>query len=282
MHISRLSYKSQFYPDQLREIASPPKTLYIRGELPQGPYVAVVGTRKPTDYGRQITYRLAYDLASAGIVVVSGLALGLDGVAHTAAIEAGGKTLAVLGTPIDKIYPASHRGLADTITNGHGAVMSEYEPGFVGHRGVFPARNRIISGLSLGVIVTEAGGKSGSLITVDFALKQNRSVMAVPGNITSPLSSGPNNLLRIGRATAVADIADVFNELNLGQISQTPVKAQSREEALIIDLLRQGVTSTQDLIEQSKLGAAQFANIVSLMEITGKVRNLGAGQWVTK
>jgi DNA processing protein len=254
----------------------------MRGHLPGGPYVAIVGTRRPTDYGRQVTYRLAYDLAAAGIVIVSGLALGLDSVAHNAAIEAGGKTIAVLGTAIDRIYPTSNRGLAETILNGNGAILSEYEPGHEGHKGIFPARNRIISGLSLGVIVTEASSKSGSLITADFALKQNRSVMAVPGNILSPLSAGPNNLLRIGRATAVADVSDVFNELNLGQISQTPIKAQSQEEAIILDLLKQGLTSTQDLIERSQLGAAQFANVISLMEITGKIRNLGAGQWVTK
>jgi DNA processing protein len=282
MQYSKLSHEDTHYPDMLRQIKPAPKLLYISGKLPNGPYVAIVGSRRPTDYGRQVTYRLAGELAAAGVVIVSGLALGVDGLAHQAALEAGGVTVAVLGTAIDDIYPASNRGLARRILE-KGAVVSEYGPGQSTHRGSFPARNRIISGLSLAVIVTEADASSGSLITANFALNQDRLVLAVPGNITSPRSAGPNNLLRSG-AIPVTSASDVLAALDLDSpaLVKAPVKADSREEADILRLLGEGVHTSQDLIERTGLNAAQFANIISLMEITGKVRNLGAGQWIAR
>jgi DNA processing protein len=216
-------------------------------------------------------------------VIVSGLALGIDGVAHQAALEAGGLTVAVLGTAIDHIYPASHRGLAKEILQNKGAILSELGPKVEEHGGIFPARNRIIAGLSQAVIVTEAAASSGSLITANFALEQGKQVMAVPGSIMSPYSAGPNNLIKTG-AMPITDATDVLAALNFSspEIVATPVKAKSKEEALILELLGQGVNTSQDLIEQSKLSASQFANIISLMEITGKVRNLGAGVWIAR
>ncbi len=281
MQITKLSYNSSNYPAQLREIGSPPKHLFVRGELPKGHMVAIVGTRTPDDYGRYVTYKLSYDLAKAGIIIVSGLALGLDAMAHKGAIDAGGQTIAVLGTAINRVYPASHRGLAEKILAGHGALISEYPLDFKGHRGVFPARNRIISGLAAATIVTQAKTNSGSLITADFAIKQNRTVLAVPGNITNELSAGPNNLLRLHAAPSM-DFSDVLRELNINAASQQPVRAKSKEEAKLIGLLESGTNTSEALIEQSGLSAAQFANIISLMEITGKVQNLGAGMWVRR
>lgn len=280
MQITRLYYRSLNYPDQLRHIDNAPKELFVLGEMPKGPMVAVVGTRTPSDYGRQVTYKFAYELASAGVIVVSGLALGLDGVAHGAAVDAGGKTIAVLGTAINRIYPGSHRALSNRILDGHGAIVSEYPPDYPGHAGTFSLRNRIIAGLSLATLVTEAKAESGSLITARDAGQQNRTVMAVPGNITSERSAGPNNLIRQAGAVAVSDVSDILTALNLDGISYKPVKAKSKEEAMVIDLINKGHTTTQALIEQSQLTASQFANIISLMEITGKVKNLGAGVWV--
>lgn len=282
MQYSTISFQNQDYPDQLRQIASPPKQLYSVGQLPQGHYVAIVGTRRPTDYGRQVTYQLASQLAKAGFIIVSGLALGIDGVAHQAAVEAGGKTVAVLGNGIGKVYPPSHKWLADKILETGGAIVSEYEPGVEPQKFTFPARNRIIAGLSLAVIVTEADASSGSLITANFALEQGRAVMAVPGNITSLRSAGPNNLIKSG-ALPVTDATDVLNALDLDHKElHKPVKADSAEEAKILELLADGVNSTDQLIENSGLEAARFANIISLMEITGKVRSLGAGNWVVR
>ncbi len=280
MRISKISYNDTRYPDVLREIASPPQQLYIRGELPQGPYVAIVGTRKITQYGKEVTYKLAYDVAAAGAVIVSGLALGVDGVAHQAALDAGGKTVAVLAGGLDRIYPSSHTSLANRVEE-HGALVSEYENGSEPFKSNFVARNRIVVGLSTAVIVTESPASGGSMITANFALNENRQVFAVPGNITSPSSAGPNNLIKSG-AVPVTSPSDILAALDLEAVSAQPVKAQSREEALILELIGQGHNSSDALIRESSLSAGQFANIITLMEITGKVRNLGAGQWMTR
>lgn len=245
--------------------------------------IAVVGSRRPTAYGREVTYKLAYDLASAGVTVVSGLAYGLDGVAHQAALDAGGLTIAVLAHGLDKIYPSANRGLGEQILAHGGALISEYPVATPALKQHFVARNRLVSGLSSAVIVTEADASSGTLLTANFALQQNRVVMAVPGNITSPKSAGPNNLLRSG-AVPVTSAEDVLAALELESpaLAAAPVKADSKEEAQILDLLRSGITTNQALLDHSGLAAAKFAHIISLMEITGKVRNLGAGQWVAR
>ena len=282
-NIYKIDIKSAKYPDLLREIASPPNGLHVIGELKNRPLVAIVGSRRPTEYGDQITYQLASELASAGVGIVSGLALGIDAIAHTAAIEAGGYTVAVMGCGLNDIYPSRNRGLARKIVESGGALISEYAPGVPALRHHFPARNRLIAGMSLATIVTEADEKSGSLITATFALEQNRRVMAVPGNITSRLSAGPNGLLRRG-AIPIIDSIDVLNELNLETINenyQAPV-AGNAEEAKLLDLLNQGVSKSQDLITKSGFSASQFAYTISLMEISGKVRNLGTGIWVKR
>lgn len=280
MQISKLSYNQTNYPDLLRQIASPPKELFVLGKLPVIPSVAIVGSRQATDYGKQITYKLASDLARSGIAIVSGLAYGIDAVAQQAAVENGGVAIAVLAHGLNQIYPVSNRGLAKLILK-NGALVSEYPEGVEPRKWHFVARNRLISGLSKAVIITEANASSGSLITANFALEQNRLVMAIPGNITSPRSAGPNNLIKSG-AIPITDASDVLAALNLNAISSQPVKAESREEASVLEFLNQGISSSQELIEKTGLSASQFANIISLMEITGKVRNLGAGQWVSR
>lgn len=200
MQITKLLLDSPEYPDNLKHIAQPPKTIFVAGEIPLEPAVAIVGPRKPTTYGEEITYQLAYDLAKAGIAIVSGLAVGIDTIAHRAALDAGGKTVGVLGCGLDINYPASNRYIKEKMIE-RGAVVSEYPLGTPPAQFRFPARNRIVAGLSQAVIVTEAPVSSGSLITADLALDNGRLVMAVPGNVDRSTSSGSNNLLRkIGRA----------------------------------------------------------------------------------
>jgi DNA processing protein len=281
MNIQHIYNKDNAYPILLRGIASPPKSLYAIGEIPDLPMIAIVGTRKPTDYGRQISYQLSSQLAKAGFCVVSGMALGVDAIVHKAAIEAGGKTIAVLGSGLDKPYPISNHGIYKEIASGAGAVISEYPLGTQAYKQNFPARNRIIAGLSLATIVTEADAKSGSLITANFALQANRTVMAVPGNISSPRSAGPNNLIKNG-AQLITNIADVLAILGLQLPSMVTAKprADSREEARIMEQLADRSLTTEQLIELTEIDAINIASIISLMEITGKIRNLGAGSWI--
>ncbi len=243
--------------------------------------VAIVGSRRPTAYGEKVTYQIASELARAGAVIVSGLAIGVDSIAHRAALDAGGKTVAVLAHGLDRIYPTQHRGLAKEILATGGALVSEYDLGVPSLPHQFVERNRIIAALSAATIVTEAAGKSGALITANHAALLGHTVMAVPGNITSKYSAGPNNLLRTG-AIPVTSTADVIVALGFHAREAVPVSAQSPDEALIVRLLGEGASTSEELIERSQLGAAQFANIISLMEITGKVRNLGAGNWVIR
>jgi DNA processing protein len=202
-------------PPSLRAIHDPPERLYLRGNGPErlltGPAVAVVGARACSPYGRQVARMLGRDLAAAGVVVVSGLARGIDGEAHRGALESDGHTIAVLGCGIDRNYPAAHAELARTIAE-RSLVVSEYEPGVEPAPFRFPGRNRIIAGLSAATIVVEARERSGALITADFALEEGREVFAVPGEITSPLSEGTNTLLKLGAAplTCAGDVLDTL------------------------------------------------------------------------
>ena len=279
MQISRISYNDSQFPDRLRTLGNPPKSINVLGNLPEGVYVAVVGTRNCTQYGKHITYDLARELAKAGAVIVSGLAAGIDGVAHQAALDAGGRTVAVLGHGLDRIYPSHHRELAKGILASGGALVSEYDIGMPPLPWNFVQRNRLISGLSQAIVVTEAGIKSGALITARDALNQGKVVMAVPGNITSPASAGPNNLIHRG-AAIVRSASDVVTELGFLDTNPKPVSCRNPHEARLLKLMTSGPATSDTLIEASGLSAAEFANIITLMEITGKVRNLGAGQWV--
>lgn len=283
MHYSEIAYVNSQYPDQLREISHPPGRLWVAGKLRADiPLIAIVGSRKLSEYGQQVTYSLASELAAAGVGIVSGLALGADTIAHQAALEAGGYTVAVLGSGLECIYPASNRGLAQQIVQQGGAVITEQPPQMKGLKHHFPARNRIIAGLSRAVIVTEAAVTSGSLITASFGVQYNRDVMAVPGMITQQQSAGCNNLIRRG-AKLITGASDILDELNLdAQITLSLPSSNNQEEAQILDLLARGASQSHELITQSQLSASRFAQIMSLLEIRGTVRNLGSGRWVLR
>lgn len=282
MQISNFPYDSNDFPDTLRQLEKPPVSINVLGTLPKDSLVAVVGSRRPTAYGERITYQITRELARAGAVIVSGLAIGVDSIAHRAALDAGGKTVAVLAQGLDRIYPAQHRGLAKEILAKGGALVSEYDVGTESYPGNFVARNRIIAALSMGVLVTEAAAKSGALITARDAGQLGRIIMAVPGNVTSEFSAGPNTLLRTKDAQVVTSGTDAIVALGFHAREPVAVPAQSADEALLLRLLGAGTSSSDELITKSQLSAAQFANIISLMEITGKVRNLGAGTWVIR
>ena len=218
--IQVLTWLDEAYPQRLREIEQPPPVLYLRGELlPEDTWaVAIVGTRRVTPYGRQVTEEIAAYLAANGITVVSGLARGVDALAHNAALKAGGRTLAVLGSGVDRIYPPENRALAEQILE-QGAVLSDYAPGTPPESSNFPPRNRIISGLSMAVIVIEAGKTSGALITAEFAAEQGREIFAVPGNILAPQSKGTNKLIQQG-ALPLLSASDVMQALDLTRVGQ--------------------------------------------------------------
>lgn len=285
MKVNKLTLKSSVFPETLRAIPSPPKELFVIGaklsKLLQRPRVAIVGSRKISTYGRKITTKIAGELAEQGIVIVSGLALGVDAAAHQAALDVGGQTIAVLPNGLDKVYPASHTQLARRILEQGGTLISEYPEGSVAFKQNFIARNRIVSGLADGLLITEAAEKSGSLHTARFALEQGREVMAVPGNIDSLTSVGCNNLIKSG-ASPITSSEDVLNALGLvaRQDKDKPIpKGANANEQVIIDLIVAGTYDGGQLLAKSKLEAAQFNQTMTMLEITGKIRANGANQW---
>jgi len=272
------------YPRILREIPGPPPVLYVRGTLPRQdePTVAIVGTRRASSYGREATTQIASDLAAAGVTVVSGLAKGIDGFAHRAALDVAGRTVAVMASGVDIIYPPEHRQLAERIVES-GALVSDYPPGAKPDAPNFPARNRIISGLSLATIVIEAPSRSGALITVGFAADQGRDVYAVPGSILSAASEGSNRLLRQG-ATPLTSAADLLDDLKLspsvveepGQIAFPMTDDERSLYAL--------VTSEPQHIDELAYGAgftiAAASALLTMLELKGLVVNAGAQHYM--
>lgn len=283
MKIKTLGNKSKHFPKLLAEVKKGPKRLHYLGEFPSDkPTVAIVGSRKHTRYGEGVTYRLAHDLAQAGIIIVSGLAYGLDTVAHRAALDGRGTTWAVLAHGLNRIHPVRNRELAKRILAQRGALITEHEAGNTTQRYHFAQRNVIVSGLSLGVVVTESSSKGGSLITASLALEQNRAVMAVPGNITSANSQGTNSLIKAG-AIPVTCAEDVIEALDIStSLTREHIEPTSAVEAQILKLIKEGLNDTEDLLEVSKLSATEFNQTITLMEISGKVRNLGGGKWMVK
>lgn len=264
--ITFICYNEPGYPANLSFIYDPPAVLFARGSLkPDGLALAVVGSRKPTPYGRLVAEKIASDLAVAGVTVVSGAARGIDTAAHKGALAAGGRTVAVLGCGPDVVYPRENSRLLDQIA-ASGAILSEFPPGVQPEAWHFPTRNRIISGMAKGVLVVEAAEKSGALITADFALDQGRDVMAVPGNVTSPVSRGANRLIKQG-AKLVEGAEDIFEEFGLDSLfpktegcEQVPVKL-SDEEKQIYHLLSVEPVHLDELISRTGLsaGTAQAA-----------------------
>jgi DNA processing protein len=265
-------------------IAKPPETLWYIGSLPKRtPTVAIVGSRKPTAYGREITLRLASELARHGVIIVSGLALGIDGLAARGALEGGGITVAVMGTPIDQIYPRSNFTLAQDIMAHQGAILSEIGPGQPFHpKTSFLARNRLISALADVVIVVEAGERSGTLNTAGHAIEQGKELLVVPGNITSPMSAGCNQLIAQG-ATPLLRISDILEKLGIDTVQRSPQTVSgSPEEKLIYRLVKDGVSDGDELIKQSHLSAAEVSMSLTMLEIHGAIHPLGANRWGVK
>ncbi len=285
MKINKVTKQHKHYPSYFKEIAHPPKELSFIGESLEGylPAVTIVGSRKLSSYGKDVTYRLAFDLAKQGITIISGLALGADGIAHQAALDAGGRTIAVLACGLNEIYPASHRNLAIDILKQGGTIISEYPEGTPALKQNFIARNRLVSALSDFVIITEAAEASGSLITANFALEQNKQVGAVPGPITSSLSSGTNNLLKSG-AHVITSAEDVLNVLGLQaeESARNEVFGDTKEEQLIIDIMQEGITELDQIQAKSKLEPSTFSQSFTMLEISGKIRPLGAAHWTLR
>lgn len=271
-------------PPLLRDIPDSPKQLYWAGHpidsLLAKPRVAIIGSRKVSAYGRHVTYHLARELAEYGVVIVSGLALGVDAVAHSGALEGGGETIAVLPCSLDKIYPATNTALARKIVRQQGSLVSEYDRGspFV-FKYNFVARNRIIAGLSDAVLITEAAIDSGSLHTAEFALEQGREVLVVPGNITSPTSAGTNNLLKFG-ATPITNVIDILRAIGLEPGSaKARQKSEVPQEQLILDLVQDGMHDGDKLLSHSGLAATHFNQALTMLEITGKIKAGGNNSW---
>lgn len=273
------------FTEVLESIAVMPKMLYLYGKIPEKRVktVAIVGTRKSTKYGSEIAYRLAYEAAKRGAIVVSGLAYGIDSVAHRGALDAGGITVAVLGTPIDKIYPRAHVGLAEKIVEAGGVVMSELAPGAEFYPKVsFLKRNRLISGLADVVVIPEAAERSGSLNTAAHALEQGREVFAAPGDITRPMSRGCNRLIMQG-ATPYLGVDDVINFLfpptRKSRRQATLLFGDTEEETRILRLVEAGCTDGEVLINELAWSAAEFNRTVMMLEIKGRLKAMGCNQW---
>jgi DNA processing protein len=283
MKVKELTLTSPDYPVKLQHIAGPPGTLFFQGndinELLARPCVAVVGSRKVSPYGKAVTYDLVSALVQARIVIISGLALGVDSIAHRAALDAGGTTVAVLPTSIEHIYPAAHRALAHRIIEQGGALVTEYPPGSNTYASNFIARNRIVSACSDAVLITEAAARSGTLSTARFALEQGREVLAVPGNITSPTSVGTNNLIRAG-ATPITCAEDILHALGITANAQrqTPVSHNPHEQTLLT-LIHQGTQNGAALLAASGLDVPLFNQTLTMLEIQGRIRPLGNDCW---
>jgi DNA processing protein len=282
--IKVLTWLDEAYPQRLKEIEQPPPVLYLRGELlPEDTWaVAIVGTRRVTPYGRQVTEEIASFLAANGVTVVSGLARGVDAIAHNAALKAGGRTLAVLGSGVDKIYPPENRALAGQIFE-HGAILSDYAPGTPPESSNFPPRNRIISGLSMAVVVTEAGETSGALITAEFAAEQGREIFAVPGNILAPQSKGTNKLIQQG-ALPLLSASDIMQALNLTRVGQHKAARKALPandvEAKLLTAMGEEPLHVDEIRNQTGLPVEKVSATLVMMELKGMVRQVGNMHYV--
>ncbi len=285
MKINRISPDEHNFLQIIESIAKKPKALYYTGALPESrrPTVAIVGTRKPTAYGREVTAMLASELAKKGIVIISGLALGVDAIAHGAALDAGGTTIAVLANGLPDIQPSANHGLAKRILDNGGAIITEYEQGAPALSYQFLARNRIVSGLSDAVIITEAAARSGTLNTAAHAMEQGKELFVVPGNITSAMSLGCNSLIKQG-ATPITSVDDVLEvlapELLGGQA--TLFVTNNPLERKVLELLRSGLRSGDDVQQQLGCSATDLSTALTMLELAGAIRALGANQWTLR
>jgi DNA processing protein len=282
--IKVLTWEDDSYPPRLKEIDQPPPVLYIRGEyLPDDLFaVAIVGTRRVTAYGRQITEELSSFLAANGITVISGLARGVDAIAHQTALKAGGRTIGVLGSGVDKIYPPEHRALAEQMLE-RGALVSDYAPGTPPDASNFPPRNRIISGLSLAVVVVEAGETSGALITAEFAAEQGREIFAVPGSILAPQSKGTNKLIQNG-ALPLLSVNDLMQALDLTRVGEHKAARKiiptDETEARLMNVLGDEPLHVDEIRNQTEMPIEKVSAALALMELKGMVRQVGGMNYV--
>ncbi len=293
LHVTALTLDDPRYPKRLHEISDAPIVLYVMGQRTSEPInmdrtIAIVGTRKITPYGTEITKTFAQELSFAGMTIVSGMAYGVDAVAHQAAIDAGGKTIAVLGCGIDVIAPASNTKLYHDIISGHGAIVSEMPLGLRPGKGLFPARNRIISGLSLGVVVTEGADDSGALITARYALDQGREVFAVPGPVTSLYSKGPSKLIKNG-AKLVESAQDILEELQFESLTKSLrphdigqykfASVLTLDEKKIVEYLIDRRLSIDELVRATNLTIQVIAATLTGLEIKGVVKDFGEKEY---
>jgi len=283
--IDVICLRSPEYPARLAEIYDPPPVLYIRGKLEPGDErsVAVVGTRASSGYGLEMATRLAGGLAANGVTVVSGLAVGIDAAAHRASLDAGGRTIAGVGSGLDQVYPAKHADLARKIAES-GAVISEYPPGVRPHARNFPRRNRILSGLTLGTLVVEAGFRSGALLTVTHALEQNREVFAVPGSTLSERSKGTNWLIQQG-AKLVLDVEDILEELNIAGLGaqlglSAPTPDPGTVESELLNMLCTEPVHMDEITRRSGEPSSVVSATLTMLELGGLVRQSGSMLYV--
>jgi DNA processing protein len=283
--VRALTWHDEGYPARLKEVDDRPPVLFVRGELrPEDEWaVAIVGTRRATPYGRQAAEHFSTDLARQGITVVSGLARGIDAIAHRAALAAGGRTVAVLACGLDLVYPPEHARLAQEVIE-RGALISDYPLGTQPRSEFFPRRNRILSGVSLGVLVVEGDVDSGALITARIAVDQNREVFAVPGSIYSPTYRGPNKLIRDGEAKLVATAEDILEELNLTmtthQMELREVLPADPTEAKLLRVITNQPVHIDEVQRASGLPIASVSGALAMLELKGLVRQVGPMSFV--
>ncbi|MCS7181792.1 MAG: DNA-processing protein DprA [Thermoanaerobaculum sp.] len=264
------------FPEGLRALSDPPLGLFVKGRWPQGPAVAIVGSRRASAYGKEVGHYLGKELAQAGVWVVSGMARGVDAAAHQGALAAGGMTAAVWGSGCDRVYPPEHQNLARAIAQT-GALLTEYPPGTPPRAIHFPERNRLIVGLARVVVVVEADARSGALVSARLALEEGREVMAVPGSIFAPLSVGPNGLLRAG-AAPVLSAQDVLDLLGVTSAS-TPPPQEGPELGLLRFLPHGQALSVDELVARSGRSAQELLPELTSLELDGRVRKEQDGRY---
>ena len=283
--VRALTWHDDEYPARLKEVYDLPPVIYVRGRIePEDERsVALVGTRRPTAYGREAAHRMGFDLVGAGVTVVSGLARGIDAVVHRAALEAEGRTIAVMGSGPDVVYPPEHKDLAAAVSN-NGAVVSEHPLGVRPDARNFPRRNRIMSGMTMGTVVIEADVKSGALITARHALEQNREVFAVPGNVFSPHSRGANGLIRDSAAKLVMDHRDILEELNLSwvdkQMDLAAVFPQDENESAVLRWVTYDPVHIDEIIRSSGLEISTVSSALAMMELRSLVKQVGGMNYI--
>jgi len=281
--VNMLTLEPSDYPEMLRQIDSPPKNMFLAGQPLSNwidkPKVAIVGSRKASGYGLSVTTKISSELARRGVVIISGLALGIDSAAHKGALDSAGQTVAVLPTSLKHIYPSSNQNLANQILSQGGALLSEYEPDEAVFKSNFLNRNRLISALADVVLVTEAPARSGSLVTARYGLEQGKTVMAVPGNITNIGSEGCNSLIKSG-ALPVTGVEDIFFALGLKTIKQKMVVFRGTiEEELVYKLIASGMSDQEEIALNASLSGAQAGSILTMLELSGHIKPMGAGHW---